>query len=53
MPLSLTEKAMTWPALPSCSLPGLQPASARETLNSTPPEAVNLKAFDSRFLITC
>ena len=32
---------------------GLQPPTAADTFRRTPPCAVNLKAFDSRFLSTC
>ncbi len=53
IPLSRTEKASTCPALFRWSFSGLQPPCTRSTLNRTWPAAVNLKALDNRFLITC
>ena len=52
-PVSETMKAITSEAVASCARPGDQPLSAGAMRSCTEPRAVNLKAFDSRFLRTC
>ena len=53
MPVSVTSNATTAGAWLSTGCSALQPPTAAETLRRTPPCAVNLNAFDSRFLSTC
>jgi hypothetical protein len=53
MPVSETSNATTAGACLSTGCSGLQPLWTDETLRRTPPCAVNLNAFDSRFLSTC
>ena len=53
MPVSLTLKAMTWSAASSVSQPADQPDTAGAIDSDTWPTCVNLKAFDSRFLMIC
>ncbi len=53
MPVSETSKATTVGAWRKVGCSGLHPPVAAEMLRRTPPWAVNLKAFDSRFLSTC
>ena len=53
MPVSDTSKATTAGEWLRTGCSALQPPSAAETLSRTPPSAVNLKAFDSRFFSTC
>ena len=52
MPLSDTSKETT-PPWPSIGWPVVQPPVDAETVSRTPPCAVNLKAFESRFFSTC
>ena len=53
MPVSETSNATTAEAWLSTGWAALQPPNAADTLSRTPPCAVNLNAFDSRFLSTC
>ena len=53
MPVSDTSNAITAGAVFSTGCSALQPPTAAETLRRTPPSAVNLKAFDSRFFRIC
>src|SRR5947209_5195960 len=53
MLVSETSKATTASAFFSTGCSGLQPLMAEWMLSLTPPCAVNLNAFDSRFLSTC
>ncbi len=53
MPVSETAKARMALALRRLSLSGYAPALAGEIRSDTRPCRVNLKAFESRFLITC
>ena len=53
MPLSVTSNATTAGAWLQHRMLPAPSANAAETLSRTPPWAVNLNAFESRFLSTC
>jgi hypothetical protein len=53
MPVSATEKAITWSAWLSMRLDGRQPSVTGRTRSTTLPWSVNLKALERRFLSTC
>ena len=53
MPVSVTSKATTAGAWLRIGCSALQPPTAADTVSLTPPSAVNLNAFDSRFFSTC